>query len=80
MNRISWLIWGLAALLIPASGMADDEFVAVDPATLESVSGKKLMMICYGIICGMLMLYSLVLLLRERACNRRIEDLRNRIR
>ena len=61
MIRISTFIWGLVLSVLPTIVLADDDFVSIDPATLESVSGKKLMMICYGIICGMLMLYALFL-------------------
>ena len=79
---IRWIIAALpttALLLVSAVSRAEDEFVTVDPATLESVSGKTLMMICYGIIGGMILLYSIFLFMRERSNNRRIDDLKKRI-
>lgn len=79
---IRWIAAALptaALLLVSVVSRAEDEFVTVDPATLESVSGKTLMMICYGIIGGMILLYSIFLFMRERSSNRRIEDLKKRV-
>ncbi len=66
--------------LIAVVTMADDGFVPVDPSTLEQVSGKKLMMICYGIIVGVILLYTLFLFVRERSCKRQIDFLSRSIK
>ena len=64
---------GTTSETIDARG--DDGFEPVDPASLETVDGKTLMIAAYAIIVGAIMLYCLVLLLREQALRRRIARL-----
>ena len=60
--------------LFAASG-----FVPYDPAAEEQVSGARLMIAAYAVICGFLVLYALSLLLRARATKKRIRRLEARI-
>jgi len=62
-----------------APGEAADGFVPLDPSSLDTVSGGGLLVTCYCIITGLLMLYSLFTLLRERSLSRKIEHLRKRL-
>lgn len=62
-----------------AQSAAEDGFEPVDPATLEQVSGLPLMISAYAVILGALVLYALLLLVRERAVLRAIEHLERQL-
>ncbi len=81
MTRISNALLGFACiLLLPLTSLAaQDEFLPVDPATFDTVSGKKLMLISYGVILGLLLAYTIFTLLRQRAVNRGILRLKSQI-
>ena len=54
-------------------------FEPVDPATLDQVSGNDLLVAAYAIIVGAIVVYSLILLLRERVTGTRITRLLHEI-
>ena len=61
------------------AGAAQSEFIPVDPADFDTISGKKLMIISYGVILGLLLAYTIFMLMRQRAVNRAILRLENQI-
>jgi hypothetical protein len=61
------------------AGAAQSEFIPVDPAAFDTISGKKLMIISYGVILGLLLAYTIFTLMRQRAVNRAILRLENQI-
>jgi hypothetical protein len=67
------------ALATDAEKAADDRFEPVDPESLETVSGASLMIAAYAIIVGAIMLYCLVLMLRERGVHRSIRKLEQQL-
>ncbi len=81
MTKISNALIGFACIvLLPlTAGAAQDEFLPVDPAAFDTISGKKLMLISYGVILGLLLAYAIFTLLRQRAVNRAILRLENQI-
>jgi hypothetical protein len=56
-----------------AGAAAEKGFEPVDPASLETVSGAHLMVAAYSVIVGAILLYCLILLLREGAASRAIK-------
>ena len=81
MTKISNALIGFACIvLLPLTARAaQDEFLPVDPAAFDTISGKKLMLISYGVILGLLLAYTIFTLLRQRAVNRAILFLENQI-
>ena len=81
MNKISNAVLGFAYILLsPLTALAaQDEFLPVDPAAFDTVSGKKLMLISYGVILGLLLAYTIFTLLRQRVVNRAILRLESHI-
>jgi hypothetical protein len=65
----------------PASAPANDQsgFEPVDPASLDTVSGKRLLIAAYSVILGALALYSLLLLLRSRSVSQAIDRLEQQL-
>lgn len=63
----------------PPSTVSDDGFEPVDPASLDQVSGLGLMISAYAVILGAIVLYSLLLFLRERAALREIRRLERQL-
>lgn len=59
---------------------ADDGFVPIDPATINSVSGKNLMLVSYAVILGLLVVYSLFLFQRDKMTTREIEALQKSVK
>jgi hypothetical protein len=80
---MTWMAASVAAMTSSgakyAPGETADGFVPLDPSSLDTVSGGGLLVACYCIITGVLMLYSLFTLLRERSLARKIAHLRKRI-
>jgi hypothetical protein len=62
------------------AAIADGEFVAVDLAREPSVNGKTTMILAYGIIIGILLVYSMLLLKRERSVGKAIAGLERRLK
>ena len=54
---------------------SDSEFVPVDPSARVMVSGKTHVQAAYGIILGVLLLYAISILKRERTVKRAVQDL-----
>ena len=81
MTKIFNSLIGFAYIvLLPlTAGAAQDEFLPVDSTTFDTVSGKKLMLISYGVILGILLAYTIFTLIRQRAVNRAILRLESQI-
>lgn len=81
MTKIFTALLGFAyVLLLPLTSSAtQDEFLPVDPAAFDTISGKKLMLISYGVILGLLLAYAIFTLFRQRAVNRAIVRLEKQI-
>lgn len=62
----------------PPAATQDDEFLPVDPAQLETVSGKKLMLGAYGVIFIVLAGYTAALWRREKRLEKNISHLAQR--
>jgi hypothetical protein len=70
----------IATCLVARVGSAwADDFEPVDPAALDSVSGTRLVAVAYGVILGLVLVYALVLMLRDRAVRRAAERLQHRL-
>ncbi len=69
---------GCLTPLVPLAESGDD-FVPVDPASLETVSGSGLAIAAYSVILGLIALYALSIWLRSAAGRRRAEKLAARL-
>jgi hypothetical protein len=65
----------------PSAAVAPDSggFVPVDRTQLQTVSGKSLTIAAYAVILGLLLIYAISLLRRERAVERRARATRQRL-
>ena len=54
-------------------------YVPVDLKTLETVSGKGLMLTCYAVIVGMLTLYTIWMFVKQRSIGHKIESLKKQL-
>jgi hypothetical protein len=62
-----------------AMGRCVDKYVTIDPATIKTVSGTKLMFYAYGTIFTLLVIYILRLFIKTRRINREASRLLNEI-
>ena len=81
MSKISFLLLGFACvLLLPLTSSATkDEFLPVDHTAFDTIRGKKLKLISYGVILCLLLAYAIFTLFRQRAVNRAILRLEKQI-
>lgn len=71
---------GLLGLFITSSvAAAKDQYVSVDPSTLETVSGRTLMLVSYGIILGVMTGYGIFLYVRNKKTLAKIQKLQQRL-
>lgn len=80
MSRPSAGLCFLALLLRGAGVIAgEDGFVPIDPASLEQVDGRLLVIAAYAAILVLVAAYALLLLLREGSLRRRARALERRL-
>ncbi len=80
MPRLAGLACTLAALLrCGLAAAAEDGFVAVDPAALEQVDGRTMVIAAYGVILVLVAAYALLLQRREASLGRRTRALERRL-
>jgi hypothetical protein len=80
MPRPAALLCSLAALASGLSALAGEEdFVAVDPATLVQVDGRAMVIAAYGVILALVAAYALLLWRREASLCRRARALERRL-
>jgi ABC-type uncharacterized transport system permease subunit len=80
MPRPAALLCSLAALLAAQPILAgEEEFVAVDPATLVQVDGRTMVIAAYGVILALVAAYALLLWAQERSLARRVRELERRL-
>ncbi|MFO8074439.1 MAG: hypothetical protein R6V85_21465 [Polyangia bacterium] len=75
------LIAAMLGCLSPLASLAEsgDDFVPVDPASLETVSGSGLAIAAYSVILGLIALYALSIWLRSAAGRKRAKKLAARL-
>jgi len=79
MHKLSLIVFVLLYFASPCAHAEDKGFVTIDPATLDTVSGKNLMITSYAVILGVLLLYTVSLLLRDRRLRHSIDTLKNQL-
>jgi len=73
MKKIVFFI--LTFALYPLYTFGGDEYVALDPTQLESVSGKTLLIVSYATVIGMLVSYWVYMTIQSCKVNARISSL-----
>jgi len=80
MPRLAALTCLLATCLRAAATRAgEDGFVPVDPATMEQVDGRTMVIAAYGVILALVAAYALLLWRREASLGRRVRALERRL-
>lgn len=73
MKKIVFFI--LTFALYPLLTFGGDEYVALDPTQLESVSGRTLLIVSYATVLGMLVSYWMYMTIQSYKVNARISSL-----
>lgn len=66
--------------LLPGTIIADDQYVAVNPATLETISGKTLMIASYVIVLGLLSIYWIHMHVKEKRLETQVIELQQELK
>jgi hypothetical protein len=69
------VFFALTLTLYPLLTFGGDEYVALDPTQLETVSGKTLLIVSYAIVIGMLAMYWGYMWIQSSRANARISSL-----
>ena len=70
----------LSILFHASTGFADDGYVPFDPSQVETVSGRTLLHISYGIVLGLLALYWVYMEFQTRKTQKRISVLERELK